>query len=338
MSPNTPTNYGTPGTASDSFSAMLNRLFSRPLTLEISGQRVSFNSLAEFEFGLAGRTDVPSRQFLELMLRSVDDLLRETHGLRTMEQQLVETLSTAMRTPGMIGAALRSMDIELFSLDHGWRDIISSLRERDQEYEELQQVALAKYMQYLAARQEVIKHVCASKQDSTRSGYGSIDRVSDLHTDDLTRIVGPGVPEVESAAQAGDAAIREAVMLHSQGNNGPAATKKSAFVRLPKGEVVVVDIERGQVIELMLSRHGFRIVATEELTLIDETGTSHVLQSGRNIIGRDTICNIVVSPTLRDISRLHLIIERLSPDSLRLTDLSAHGTYLPAQLMTRPTH
>jgi hypothetical protein len=335
MSPNTPTNYGTSGAASDSFSAMLNRLFSRPLTLEISGQRVSFNSLAEFEFGLAGRTDVPSRQFLELMLRSVDDLLRETHGLRSMEQQLVETLSTAMRTPGMIGAALRSMDIELFSLDHGWRDIIGALRERDQEYEELQQVALAKYMQYLAARQEVIKHVCASKQDSTRRGYG-VDQVSDLHTDDLTRIVGPGTPEPESAA-AGDAAIREAVMLHSQGNNGPT-TKKSAFVRLPKGEVVVIDIDRGQVIELMLSRHGFRIVATEELTLIDETGTSHVLQSGRNIIGRDTICNIVVSPTLRDISRLHLIIERLSPESLRLTDLSAHGTYLPAQLLNRPTN
>ncbi|MFO1435630.1 MAG: hypothetical protein U1F34_04465 [Gammaproteobacteria bacterium] len=230
MSPNTPTNYGSPGTPPDSFSAMLNRLFSRPLTLEISGQRVSFNSLAEFEFGLAGRTDVPSRQFLELMLRSVDDLLRETHGLRTMEQQLVETLSTAMRTPGLIGHALRSMDLELFSLDHGWRDIIGSLRERDQEYEELQQVALAKYMQYLAARQEVIKHVCASKQDSTQRGYG-VDRGVNLHTDDLSKVV---VPENTEIVPPANAAIREAVMLHSQGNNTPAQPKKNALLACPK--------------------------------------------------------------------------------------------------------
>jgi len=309
---------------------MLNRLFSRPLTIELGGQRVSFNSLAEFEFSLAGRTDVPARQFLELMLQPVDDLIRESHALKTMEQQLVELLSTAMRTPGMIGHALRSMDIESFSADHGWRDILNALRERDQEYEELQQVALAKYMQYLAARQEVIKHVCASKQEGTKHGLG-MEPMLDLRTDDLTKAVSQ--PEAETPPA--EAAIREAVMLHSHGNSSPTMSKKSAFARLPKGEVVVIDVERGQVIELMLSRHGFRIVAADELTLIDETGTSHVLQNGRNIIGRDTICNIVVSPTLRDISRLHLIIERLSPDSLRLTDLSAHGTYLPAELLNR---
>jgi len=330
MSPNTPTKYGSSGTQPDSFATMLNRLFSRPLTIELGGQRVSFNSLAEFEFSLAGRTDVPARQFLELMLQPVDDLIREAHALKSMEQQLVELLSTAMRTPGMIGHALRSMDMESFSADHGWRDILSALRERDQEYEELQQVALAKYMQYLAARQEVIKHVCASKQEGTKHGLGR-EPMLDLRTDDLTKAVSQPEPETPPA----EAAIREAVMLHSHGNSSPTTSKKSAFARLPKGEVVVIDVERGQVIELMLSRHGFRIVAADELTLIDETGTSHVLQNGRNIIGRDTICNIVVSPTLRDISRLHLIIERLSPDSLRLTDLSAHGTYLPAELLNR---
>ena len=125
-------------------------------------------------------------------------------------------------------------------------------------------------------------------------------------------------------------------MLHSQGSAPAAAPKKNSYARLPKGEVVVIDIERGQAIDLMLSRHNFKIVAEDDLHLIDETGAAHSLQNGRNIIGRDTICNIVVSPTLRDISRLHLIIERLSPNSLRLTDLSAHGTYLPAHLISKP--
>jgi hypothetical protein len=309
----------------ESLAAMLNRFFSRPLTIEIAGQRVSFNSLAEFEFSLAGRTDVPSRQFLELMLLSSDELQLEAQKLKATEQRLVDTLSAAMKSPSAIGESLS--DPEVFSQDHGWRDIMAALRDRDQDYEELQQVALAKYMQYLTARQEIIKHICSIKLDSTkRTAPEPVLPLSDVRTDDLTSIV--------DAAPA-EAAVREAVMLHSHGNNAPATPRRTSYTRLPKGEVVVIEVDRGQVIELMMSRHSFKIVATDELTLIDESGTSHTLQNGRNIIGRDTICNIVVSPTLRDISRLHLIIERLSPDSLRLTDLSAHGTYLPSHLIDK---
>ncbi|MGQ0658392.1 MAG: FHA domain-containing protein [Chromatiales bacterium] len=311
--------------AQDGLTAMLNRFFSKPLTIEIGGQAVSFNSLAEFEFSLAGRTDVPSRKFLELMLLSSEELLEEAQRLKETERQLVDTLSNALKMPGTIGQSLREMDLSTFSQDHGWCDIVAALRDQDEEYEELQQVTVAKYMQYLSSRQEIIKHICAIKPETAKRQAS--DMLLDTHSFDDPLAVEEPAP---------DAAIREAVMLHSHVNAPAAAARQDPYTRLPKGEVVVIDVQRGKVIDLMLSRHNFKILADDDLKLVDETGTAHTLQNGRNIIGRDTICNIVVSPALRDISRLHLIIERLSQTSLRLTDLSAHGTYLPVSLVSKP--
>lgn len=304
---------------------MLNRFFARPLSLEIGGQGISFNSLAEFEFSLAGRTDVPSRKFLELMLLSSAELHEEARRLKETERQLVDTLSNALKTPGTIGPSLRALDLSTFSQDHGWCDIVAALRERGEEYEELQQVTVAKYMQYLSSRQEIIKHIYAIKPETERNAESEVL----LDTQSFDSLAAVEAPEA--------AAIREAVSMHSK-VDAPAAgpARGDPYTRLPKGEVVVIDVKRGEVVDLMLSRHNFKIVAGEDLQLFDETGTAHVLQNGRNIVGRDTICNIVVSPSLRDISRLHLIIERLSQTALRLTDLSAHGTYLPVSLVTRP--
>ena len=316
---------------------MFKRLFSKPLELKVGDQVLNF--VNDFDFCLAGRIAVPSKKITDMVKFSTDQLKKEARTIKDIEKRFVNILSRSIEDNTSINRAMRELDPLIFSQDHSWREIIAALNNGGDELNEFRRIALAKYMQYLASRQEVIKHICASKQDTTKRGYGVVSRqAADLRTDDLTKVVDSDESVDDRPTEivrTGDAAIREAVLLHSQGNNGSNASKKSAFARLPKGEVVVIDIDRGQVIELMLSRHRFRIVATDDLTLIDETGASHELQNGRNIIGRDTICNIVVSPTLRDISRLHLIIERLSPDSLRLTDLSAHGTYLPASFLSR---
>ena len=54
---------------------------------------------------------------------------------------------------------------------------------------------------------------------------------------------------------------------------------------------------------------------------------------GKNIIGRDAVCNVVVGRALRDVSRMHLIIEPQDDGSIRFTDLSSHGTFLPTVLV-----
>ena len=85
--------------------------------------------------------------------------------------------------------------------------------------------------------------------------------------------------------------------------------------------------------DILLSKYGFKLKADDNISLVDQTGVSHLLQDGKNIVGRDDVCNVVVQHGMRDVSRLHLIIERLGQDTLRLTDLSSHGTFIPAELL-----
>jgi len=40
-----------------------------------------------------------------------------------------------------------------------------------------------------------------------------------------------------------------------------------------------------------------------------------------------------MSEKLRDISRMHMVIEEADTNTLYLTDLSSHGTYIPAKYL-----
>jgi predicted component of type VI protein secretion system len=69
------------------------------------------------------------------------------------------------------------------------------------------------------------------------------------------------------------------------------------------------------------------------MELVDEHGSKHTINAGKNIVGRDSVCNVVVDTSLRDVSRMHLIIEPLDDGKIRFTDLSSHGTFLPSGLV-----
>jgi hypothetical protein len=289
---------------------MLNKLFSKPISLTIGGQNVNFSSVSEFEFSLAGRTEVPSRKITDLMQMSPDELKKEARNIKNIEKQFVDILSKAMEAPGNISQLLGSIDVKVFSQDHNWRDIMSSLRSKNGDYNEMRRIALVKYMQYLNARQELIKHTYSMKRQVSGKP-ASMD-------------------EEEKADSLKPGAMRETVILDSVILEQPPKQEQS-FVRMPKGEPILVPIRPGEVINLLLSKHPFKLRANDNLVLIDAVGNEHPLQDGKNIIGRDNVCNVITPSSLRDISRLHLIIEKLSSDSLRLTDLSAHGSFLPTR-------
>lgn len=293
---------------------MFNKLFARPLTLTIAGRELSFNTLAEFEFALAGRTEVPARKITELLELSTRELKREAKSIKAVERQFVEILSRSIERQDGLGSHLRKLDPHLFSQDHDWREIMAALRakdDKDDDYDELRRIALVKYMQYLAARQEVIKHTYAVKKlKAAREETGA-----------------EPPPEPESGAGA----MRETVILDSVVLE-PEPGRKERFERLPKGEPVVLSLPPESSLDLLLSKHAFKLTATNNsLELVDDEGARHRLQNGKNIIGRDTVCNVTVSAGYRDISRLHLIVEPLAEHRVRLTDLSAHGTFLPAE-------
>jgi len=296
---------------------MLNKLFNKELELNVGGQPIAFNTLAEFEFCLSGRTEVPSRKMAELIKLSSEELKREAKNIKAVEKRFVDILSKSIENPGTIGRFIRELDPKVFSQDHSWREIMASLKSKDDDYDELRKVALVKYMQYLTSRQEVIKQIYAVQRrlEQERGSAGAVEE-----------------PAAAENGASANPAFRETVILDSTMAE-PVPKRTSRYGRLPKGEAVIVPISKGREVEFLLSKHSYKLVASDQIQIIDETGTAHPLQDGKNIIGRDTVCNVIVNPAYRDVSRLHLIIERIADDAVRMTDLSSHGTFLPPEYL-----
>lgn len=294
------------GGVSGRIRAMIKAIFNKPLRLQIGEYSVSFNSLADFEFSLVGRTEVPVAKLVKLMTLDPQELKREAKSIREAETRFAETLSRTVEVPGSIGDLMRGLSLQLFSQDHHWRSIIEALAQQGAQYDEYKRVALVRYMQYLAARQEVLKALYQHRTAAVRQ---------------------PGIDTADpmSAAQARETAIFDLNQL-------PEAQQKAAAMRrLPRGETVSLRLAEGEQMELLLARHRFKLVrGTKEYFVIDDAGASHRLKAGANTVGRQEGNEVPVDPAHGSVSRRHLIIE-VTPDlGIHLTDLSAHGTSVPA--------
>lgn len=282
---------------------MLTNLFSKPLTLEIGEQTVRFESLGDFEFALAGRTDVPASKLAALSKLSAEELTRAAKNIKAVERQFVDLLTRSIESPETLNAAFAELEPDLFSNDHDWRQIVLALqRKPNEDYAELKRLSLVKYLQYLSSRQELIKHTYAVKQLEQ-------DRSSSLQ-------------------DSGQHPMKETVVLDSTVVNTDH-DEADEMSRLPKGEAKLVSVPPGKTMEFRLSTHAFKLVRNGGYKLVDHTGETHELQEGKNIVGRDVACNVVIDASCRDISRLHLIVEPLASQQVRLTDLSSHGTFIP---------
>ena len=294
---------------------MLDRLFSKALALVINGEEISFHTLAEFEFALGGRTNVPASKLADLIVLSPAELKREAKSIKSVEKRFVDILSRSIAQPGEIGRLVREVDMQVFSNDYDWRSIFKALNHEDESFDELRRVAVVKYMQYLRSRQDVIKQTYRVKLKET-------DRPSESGRDARS-------PLEETKDQFKETSIFDSVSLQAPLVQVPSA----ALTRLPKGEAVSIKPQRGTSFDLCLSKHPFVFRNGAQRELVDELGNVHPIEPGKNIIGRDSVCNIMVDNSLRDVSRMHLIIEPLEGDTLRFTDLSSHGTFLPAALV-----
>ncbi len=289
---------------------MLDNQFPRELSLEIAGCSLRFRSLGEFEFALAGRTEVPASKIAEVSQLSLEALRQEARDIKAVERRFIELISREFEQPGTIAQALREVDLHLFSQDHHWREIMAALRDRDAAYDELKRVAIAKYLQYLVSRQELIKIVYKQQKLQQRQAHPPVNGATDS--------VKEGEPQFRETV------VFESQILDASGSNG----KAGQWQRLPKGEAVVLVLEED--LPLRLSRHHFGIGRRDDkVFFLLPNGQEEPLRPGKNIIGRDSVCNVILDDSLRDISRLHLIIELLEGEQIRLTDLSSHGTWVP---------
>ena len=294
---------------------MLDKLFTKPISLEIADQTLNFNSQLEFEFALNGRTSVPARKISDLFSLSLKQLKNEAMTIKEVEKRFVSILSEAFENPGHIERALRELDSMIFSSDHGWREIISALNEGGEDLNEFRRLALVKYMQYLASRQEMIKYVYSEKSKLAKEEASDNQEFS------------------ENDAMRSTIILDHTVISPKKGKPGVDDTDPNALERLPKGEPVEIQLVPGKDIPVQLSRHLCHLVGGEQSEFVDNQGKSHKLENGRNVVGRDAVSTIPLTTDSRDISRMHLIIEKKDSNRILLTDISSHGTFIPAKFI-----
>ena len=193
--------------------------------------------------------------------------------------------------------------------DHSWRSIIAALNEGGDELNPFRRVALVKYMQYLASRQEIVKYLYSEKQSLSQAAK-----------------------VMEEKEDAGDK-LSGTLILESTLFEPYREGKEDEFERMPKGEIISLKLADGKEVELRLSKHKCKLSNKHGIVFIDQAGKEFPLNKGRNVIGRDTSSTVKIDPSLRDISRLHLLIENIGNNQLQLTDMSSHGTFMhPSQL------
>ena len=292
---------------------MLNKFFTKPIELSVGEQTYKFCSVADFEFSLAGRTAVPSRKITEMVKFSTEQLKKEARTIKDIEKRFVGILSRSIEDTNSINRALRELDPVIFSQDHGWREIISALNNGDEELNPFRRIALVKYMQYLSARQEIIKYLYSEKKKLLNETNGEPE----------------GVPFK-------DTVILENTVFEPASAENAAASDK--FERMPKGEAVTLIVRPGEEIDLLLSRHACKIAAADgRLYFLDHSGRRYELKKGRTVVGRDSVSTIMMDPALRDVSRLHIVIEKFDDQTVQVTDLSSHGTYIQHRYLEHHT-
>jgi len=293
---------------------MLNKFFAKPVELNIGGQIYKFCSIADFEFSLSGRTAVPSKKITDMVKFSIDQLKKEARTIKDIEKRFVSILSRSIENTDSINRAMRELDPVIFSQDHGWREIISALNEGDDDLNAFRRIALVKYMQYLSARQEIIKYLYSEKKKMLKEDNGDV--------------------------QAENGLLKDTVILENTVFEPASSTRAGAnFERRPKGEAVTVVIRPDEEIEVLLSRHTCKLTANgNAIQFIDNAGRTYTLKKGRNVIGRDAVSTIMIDPALRDVSRIHAVIETLDEaNTFQITDLSSHGTYLQQRYLESHT-
>lgn len=296
---------------------MLDKLFGKALTLVVNGEEISFNTLTEFEFALGGRINVPASKLADLIMLTPEELKREAKSIKAVEKRFVDILSRSIEHPGEIGKLVREIDIQVFSNDFDWRAIFKALNQQDEDYDDLRRVALVKYMQYLRSRQDVIKQTYKIK---TRE-------------EGRERRPEAAAQSAAKPANEGRDVLKETSIFDSISLEAPLDLARQAYTRLPKGEAVIVHPARNGEFEFKLSKHVFTFRNHSPYSIVDDQGEIHELAAGKSIIGRDSVCNVVVGTGVRDVSRMHLIIEPLDDGAIRFTDLSSHGTFLPSSLV-----
>ncbi|MFT5449882.1 MAG: hypothetical protein ACI9DC_005080 [Gammaproteobacteria bacterium] len=277
---------------------MFKRPSSRSLKLQIAGSTYEFDTPEDLAFALAGRAGIPGTRISALVEMNDLSLRREAEAIRHVEQAFNDALDGSLQDVTSISPFLKEIDLNLISQDHDWRAIIASLNTTSEPHEAFKQVALVKYVQYLAARRQAVTAIYSLRRDKSQT-----ENVQD------------------SDSKLRETAIFDVTEL--------APADEEPFARIPKGETVEIEIDPDSEVSILLAKHRCRLKnAGGKIVFIDDGEQITQLRRGKNIIGRDSSCDVLMNSSYREISRKHLILELSENTAVRVIDISSHGTSL----------
>jgi hypothetical protein len=298
----------------------------KPLVLDLPNKTLVFSSPAEFEFGLASRIEFPVRKAARLVERNADDLKGMAIKLRAVEKRFAAIFARCLEQPHRIGELLADLEGGLLSQDHDWRDIVQALCEHGPEYDDFKNIALVKYMQYLASRQAVLRSIYLEK---VQGGLELQAPASDEQSAEQ-----PMLASVLPMSYK-DTALFD--LDQGGGGGGPGGSDDEddgtqTLKPVPRGETICVRFIDGRELDLKLASHRYKLFPGKHFCLVDDaSGVTHLLRSGRNVIGRHSGNEVVLDSAYLAISRKHIIIEPVSENAVLLTDISSHGTFIAPQ-------
>jgi hypothetical protein len=295
----------------------------KPLVLNLPNKTLAFSSPAEFEFGLASRIEFPVRKAARLVERNADDLKGMAIKLRAVEKRFAAVFARCLEQPHRIGELLAELESGLLSQDHDWRDIVEALCQHGSEYDDFKNIALVKYMQYLASRQAVLRSIYLEKVQGGLELQSAAPEPQSSEEPMLASVLPVSYKEtalfdLEQGGGGGG-------LGGSDGEDDGTQTLKP----VPRGETICVRFIDGRELDIKLASHRYKLFPGKHFCLVDDaSGVTHLLRSGRNVIGRHSGNEVVIDPAYLAISRKHVIIEPVSENAVLLTDISSHGTFI----------
>lgn len=278
----------------------------KPLRLLLHGRHMEFKSTDDFSFALECRTGITGARYHALYERETKELWDEAQRIKAIEKDLVDILEDALCDGSPCGPALRALGLHRFSADHGWRDLIEQLVLADDRYDAYKRLALIKYMQYLGARQEIIRLIFATKNRNKTAP-----------------------PTSSRHRPASNAAMLE-TLVFDVSTSGNDVALSGNLQRLPRGEAVKLYALPGHAIDIRLAKHPFRLLNDNGWVLCETDGRRHALADAQSMVGRGRDNDIRLDARFNYLSRRHMIVEPLDDHVILITDLSSHGTFAPA--------
>ena len=277
---------------------------SKALRVILNDQTLEFKSIDDFSFAIEFRTSVPAARFDELLQRSPDELWREAESIKSVEKNLVDILEDALCDASACGPAIQGLGVKIFSKDHDWRRLMQALNELNQEFEGYTRLALIKHLQYLGARQEILRMIFTLKSKG-------IER------------------ETKQTLESTQELAAVETVLFDVSELSDCEPTEHPLQRLPQGEAVRIHALPRHPIEIRIAKYVFKLVNDDRRALYDRAGMRYPLSDGQHLVGRGSENDITLSSEFRNVSHRHLIAEPQDDHVILLADISSHGTFAP---------